>query len=153
MTRTDEVSRVVHARAPQVFAALTDADALQRWLPPAGMTGRFEHFDLRPGGSYRLVLTYAEAPGRGKSTSDSDVVDVRILEVVPDLRIVQAVDFVSEDPAFDGTMQMTWELAPDGAGTLVTVRAEHVPPGITPDDHQVGMLSSLAQLASHVEQG
>jgi uncharacterized protein YndB with AHSA1/START domain len=44
-----------------VFAALTDPKAVVVWLPPDGMTGRFEHFDARPGGSYRLGLTYADA--------------------------------------------------------------------------------------------
>jgi hypothetical protein len=48
------------------------------------MTGRFEHFDARPGGSYRLVLTYADASAaRGKSAADSDVVDARFVEIVP----------------------------------------------------------------------
>jgi hypothetical protein len=48
------------------------------------MTGRFEHFDARPGGSYRLVLTYADASAaRGTSAADSDAVDARFVEIVP----------------------------------------------------------------------
>ena len=55
---------------------LLDRDALMAWLPPRGMTARFERFDPRPGGSYRLVLTYADASATsGKATPDSDVVE------------------------------------------------------------------------------
>ncbi len=51
MPRTDTATRVVSAPAARVYAALTDPDALAVWLPPDGMTGRFEHFDARPGES------------------------------------------------------------------------------------------------------
>jgi hypothetical protein len=57
VTRTDTASRVIPASREEIFAALTDADALTAWLPPAGMTGRFDHFEARPGGTYRLILT------------------------------------------------------------------------------------------------
>ena len=74
---------------------------------------RFERFDPRPGGGYRMVLDYDEpSGGRGKSTADSDVVEARFVELEPDRRVVQAVDFVSDDPAFAGTMTMHWELEP-----------------------------------------
>jgi uncharacterized protein YndB with AHSA1/START domain len=152
MARIDTASRLIEADAPQVFAALVDAPAVEAWLPPDGMTGRFEHFDARPGGSYRLVLTYdGGAAGTGKTTQDADVVDVRFLEVVPGVRIVQAVDFVSDDPAFAGTMQMTWELGSQEGGTMVMIRAENVPSGISPEDHAAGLQSSLGQLAAHLE--
>ena len=61
MSRTDRASRVIAAPPGRVWAALVDPGALMAWLPPGGMTGRFERFDLRPGGSYRMVLTYADA--------------------------------------------------------------------------------------------
>jgi uncharacterized protein YndB with AHSA1/START domain len=110
MSRTDTAIRVISAPPDRVYAALTDPDALAVWLPPDGMTGRFEHFDARPGGSYRLVLTYADASAaRGKSAADSDVVDARFVEIVPGVRVVQQIEFVSEDPAFHGTMTMTWD--------------------------------------------
>ena len=63
------------------------------------MTGRFESFHPRPGGSYRLVLTYPDpfhAPG--KATADTDIVEGRFVEIVPGARVVQAADFVSDDP-------------------------------------------------------
>jgi hypothetical protein len=54
------------------------------------MSGRFERFDARPGGSYRLVLTYADASSaRGKATADSDIVEARFVDVVPGVRVVQ----------------------------------------------------------------
>jgi uncharacterized protein YndB with AHSA1/START domain len=116
------------------------------------MSGRFERFDARPGGSYRLVLEYGDGmTGGGKTNRDADVVEVRFLEVVPNVRIVQAVDFVSDDPAFVGTMTMTWELSREGSGTRVKIRADDVPSGITSNDHADGMNSSLANLATFVE--
>ncbi len=135
-----------------MFAALVDADAMAAWLPPSGMTGRFERFDPRPGGSYRLILTYAEgSDGSGKTTGDSDVVEARFIEVSANERIVQEVDFVSDDAAFTGTMTMAWELSREGSRTRVEVRAEDVPSGISPEDHAAGLESSLANLAAFVE--
>ena len=152
MRRTDRASRLIHATPERVFAAMVDPEMLAQWLPPAGMTGRFERFDPRPGGSYRLVLTYADASSSaGKATPDSDVVEARFLEVVADERVVQEVDFESDDPDFAGTMTMTWALSRDAGGTRVEVRADEVPPGISPDDHAAGMGSSLANLAALVE--
>ncbi|RKN10948.1 SRPBCC family protein [Streptomyces radicis] len=152
MPRTDRASRVVAAPTDRVFAALVDRDALAAWLPPAGMTGAFERFDARPGGSYRLVLTYADASGApGKATADSDVVEARFVDIVPGARVVQAVDFVSDDPAYAGTMTMTWEVTAVEAGTRVEIVAEDVPDGISADDHAAGLASSLANLASHTE--
>ena len=92
MARTDTASRVIAAPLDRVFAALVDPEALAAWLPPEGMSGRFERFDARPGGSYRLVLTYADASSaRGKATADSDIVEARFVDVVPGVRVVQAV--------------------------------------------------------------
>lgn len=154
MPRTDLAERFVAAPPGRVFAALTDPDALLAWLPPAGMTGRFDHVDLRPGGGYRLVLTYDDATAApGKATAGTDVVDVRVVELVPGERLVQAADFVSDDPAFAGTMTMTWQVTPADGGTVVTIRADDVPDGIDAADHAEGLASSLANLAAHVAAG
>ena len=137
----------------RVWAALVDPEALLAWLPPGQMTARFERFDARPGGSYRMVLTYADASGaRGKATADSDVVEARFVDIVPGERVVQAVDFVSDDPAYAGTMTMTWEIAAVEAGTRVDITAEDVPDGVSAEDHAAGLSSSLANLADYVEQ-
>lgn len=143
---------MVSATTERIYAAFVDRSALESWLPPQGMAGRFEHFDPRPGGSYRLVLTYADAAAApGKATADSDVVEARFVDLVPGVRVVQAVDFVSDDPAFHGTMTMTWEVAAVAAGSLVTITASDVPDGISAEDHAEGISSSLANLAAHVE--
>jgi uncharacterized protein YndB with AHSA1/START domain len=153
MTRTDTASRVIAASPDRVYAALVDPDALAAWLPPDGMSGTFERFDARPGGSYRMVLTYADASTAvGKATADSDIVEARFVDIVPGVRVVQAVDFVSEDSAYAGTMTMTWEVSSVDAGTRVDVRADDVPAGISAEDHAAGLASSLANLAAQVEQ-
>jgi len=151
VARTDTASRVIGVSREDVYAALVDPAALAAWLPPQGMTARFERFDARPGGSYRLVLTYEdEAAGGGKATPDSDVVEARFVELVPATRVVQAVDFESDDPSFAGTMTMTWQLRAVDGGTLVEIVAEDVPIGISAEDHATGMESSLANLANHL---
>jgi uncharacterized protein YndB with AHSA1/START domain len=113
-------SRVIAAPPDRVFAALVDPEALTAWLPPAdGMSGRFERFDARPGGSYRLVLTYADASSaRGKATADSDIVEAHFVDVVPGVQVVQAIDFVSDDPTHIKTESMRFapRSAPKGAG-------------------------------------
>jgi uncharacterized protein YndB with AHSA1/START domain len=153
MPRTDRASRVVAASRTDVFAALVDPGALTTWLPPEGKAGRFEHFDARPGGSYRLVLTYLDPTGSpGKATADTDVVDVRFVDVVPGERVVQAVDFVADDPAFAGTMTMTWSVAEADGGTRVDIVAADVPDGISAEDHATGLASSLDGLAAYVEE-
>ncbi|MEV7104053.1 SRPBCC domain-containing protein [Streptomyces atroolivaceus] len=152
MPRTDRASRVIAAPPDRVWAALVDRDALMAWLPPAGMTGRFERFDARPGGSYRLVLTHSDASGSpGKATADSDIVEARFVDVVPGVQVVQAVDFVSDDPAYAGTMTMTWGVTAVEVGTRVDIVAEDVPDGISAEDHAAGLASSLADLAAYAE--
>jgi uncharacterized protein YndB with AHSA1/START domain len=153
MPRTASASRVIAAPPARVFAALVDREALAAWLPPDGMTARFERFDPRPGGFYRLVLTYADASRAvGKASADSDIVEARYVDIVPGVRVVQAVDFVSDDPAFAGTMTMTWEVTAVDRGTRVDITADKVPDGISAEDHATGLASSLVNLAEHVEQ-
>ena len=152
MGRTDTASRVIAAPIEQVFAALIDQDALTAWLPPEGMTGKFQHFDPTPGGSYVLTLTYDDATGApGKATADSDVVEARYVDIVPGERVVQQVEFRSDDPAFAGTMTGTWSVAPVDGGTRVELRADDVPSGISAEDHAAGLASSLDILARYLE--
>ena len=152
MPRTDSAARVIDAPVARVFNALVDREALESWLPPGGMTARFERFDPRPGGSYRLVLTYLDpTDSRGKSSADSDIVEARYVDIVANDRVVQAVDFASDDPAFAGTMTMTWAVQAVGGGTRVEITADDVPDGISADDHAAGLSSSLDNLARYVE--
>lgn len=135
----------------RVYAALVDPEALMARLAPGDMTGTVERFDARPGGSYRMVLHYGNLSGStGKTTAGTDVVEGRFLDVVADARIVQAVHFVGDDPAYAGTMTMTWELAVVDGGTRVDLTADDVPEAITAGDHAAGMASSLANLAEHL---
>lgn len=104
------------------------------------------------GWSYRLVLTYDDSSAtHGKATADGDVVDAHFVEVVPCSRVVQAVDFVSDDPAVAGTMTMRWEVTAEESGTPVDIVATDVPDGISAEDHATGLASSLANLAAFVE--
>jgi uncharacterized protein YndB with AHSA1/START domain len=87
----------------------------------------------------------------GKATVDSDIVEARFIDIVPGERVVQAVDFVSDDPAYAGTMIMTWEVTAVDAGTRVNIVAEDVPDGISAEDHAAGLASSLTNLAAYLE--
>lgn len=147
--RIDTASRILPASPAAVYAAFADPGAMERWIPPQGMTATMLHFDFRNGGAYRMRLLYDNAEGKpGKSSDNADDVEVRLLEVVPAERIEQAVEFTSDDPAFAGVMRMTWTFAPAGNGTRVTVRAQDVPRGIKPEDHVAGMTSTLDNLAA-----
>jgi uncharacterized protein YdhG (YjbR/CyaY superfamily)/uncharacterized protein YndB with AHSA1/START domain len=116
------------------------------------MSCRFERFEPWPGGSYRMILTYSDASNApGKTTTDSDIVDARFVELVPGVRVVQSVDFESHDPAYAGTMTMTWSLVDVDSGTRVEFRAENVPTGISEEDHAAGLASSLKNLAAYIE--
>ena len=153
MSRTDRASLLIHADRERVFAALTSPEALVQWLPPKGMRGRFERFDMRDGGSYRLVLTYEDASGApGKTSADSDVSELRIVRIVPGERVVQEVEFESDDPAFAGTMRMEWSLHGGSDGTTAEFEARNVPDGIRARDHAEGLTSSLSNLAAFLEE-
>lgn len=147
-TRIDSASRLISASPKAVYRAFAEPGAMERWIPPSNMTGNMLHFDFREGGSYRMRLTYAEPQqGQGKTSEDFDEVDVRLTKIEDGQRIEQEVIFESEDPAFSGIMRMIWTFEPEGNGTLVTVRAENVPEGIRPEDHEAGLNSSLDNLA------
>jgi uncharacterized protein YndB with AHSA1/START domain len=152
MPRTDTASRVILAPLEQVYSALLDPEALTAWLPPGDMSGTIERFDPRPGGSYRMVLKYPDdSASRGKTTSDTDVVEARFIDIVPDIRIAYAVDFVADDPAYASPMVMTWEVTAVEGGTRVDITADNVPDVVPVEDHAEGMGSSLAKLAEYLE--
>lgn len=149
--RTDHAERLIAAPLPDVFAAFTSAAKLARWLPPEGATGVFEHCDLRAGGGFRLRLTFDDPEVETQSDDDSDIVAVHIPTLDDGRLIVWEVEFESDDPRFSGTMAMHWYLSRKSGGTLVTIDAHQVPPGISAKDHQAGLNSSLANLAGVVE--
>jgi uncharacterized protein YndB with AHSA1/START domain len=147
------VSRVIKAPRRSLYRAFLDPKAIASWRRPEGMTARIFAFDPREGGGYRMALDYVEAgPGvRGKTSERSDAFTGRFVTLVPDEKLVEEIDFESDDPKFAGTMRMTtmFEAVPDG--TRVTVLVENAPPGIKPADHHVGIRSSLENLAAFVE--
>jgi uncharacterized protein YndB with AHSA1/START domain len=151
--RIDRASLRIDASPERLYGAFVDSSALIRWLPPAGARGIIDTFEPRPGGVFRMTLVF-DAPGSssgGKTTSNTDVVSGRFVELVPGERISLAIDFVSDDPSFAGTMRMTWTFAPENGSTRVTITAVDVPSGIRPADHEAGMASSLANLAAYLE--
>jgi uncharacterized protein YndB with AHSA1/START domain len=150
VTHIDSADALVAAEPRAVFAALTDPVARAVWLPPSGMTGRFEWFDARAGGGYRMVLAYDDASVAGKSSENTDVVEVRFVAVEAPHRVVEEVDFVSDDPRFAGTMTMTWSVEAVGDGSRVTVTATDVPDGISSADHATAFASTLANLDAHL---
>jgi uncharacterized protein YndB with AHSA1/START domain len=147
-----KLSRTIFAPRPTVFAAFLDADALAAWLPPDGMTGEMHRFEPRPGGGYEMTLRYdhPSPEARGKTTADTDRVAVRFTDIAADARIVQAVDFVSDDPTYGGSMILTWTFADAPGGTEVTVEVANAPPGISEAHHEAGVRSSLENLARYL---
>jgi uncharacterized protein YndB with AHSA1/START domain len=149
-TRT---SRVISAPPEQLYAAFLDPAALIDWLPPAEMTGKIHEFDARVGGGYRMSLFYPtqERALRGKTSDREDMVKVRFVELAPPRRIVEAVSFVTADPAFFGEMTMTATFEGAPGGTEVTLVFENLPPGLRAEDNETGSRLSLEQLARRFE--
>jgi uncharacterized protein YndB with AHSA1/START domain len=149
-TRT---SRVIRARPEVLYAAFLDPAALIDWLPPGEMTGEIHEFDARVGGGYRMSLFYRpdERSFRGKTSDREDMVNVRFVELAPPHRIVEAVSFVTADPAFFGEMTMTVTFEEVSDGTEVTLAFENLPPGLRAEDNEAGSRLSLAKLARRFE--
>jgi uncharacterized protein YndB with AHSA1/START domain len=148
---TQQVSRIVRASRKAIYRALTDPDALARWRVPDDMAAEVHEFDFRPGGRYRMSLTYIDPARRGKSSGSTDTFQSTFAEVVPDDRVVELIDFESADSAFAGTMRVTISLADADGGTEVTMAFENLPAGIRPQDNELGTRMSLAKLARLVE--
>jgi uncharacterized protein YndB with AHSA1/START domain len=151
--RTDSASRVIGASRHAIYQAFMDPNALVEWLPPRGMKAQLLSFDPREGGGYRMALIYqnTDHPAQGKTSEHTDVVQVKFVELVPSERIVQVVEFESDNPAFAGEMKMTWSFAVVPDGTRVTVLCENVPEGISKEDHDAGLSSTLENLAAFME--
>ncbi len=99
-----------------------------------------------------MALTYrGDHANRGKSSEDTDVVEGRFVDLALNERVVHLVTFQSDDPAFAGEMRMTWSLAPAVGGTEATITAENVPGRIGKADHDIGLRSTLENLARFVE--
>jgi uncharacterized protein YndB with AHSA1/START domain len=117
------------------------------------MTAKIHAFDARVGGGYTMSLFYsADADGHpGKTAEREDRYTARFVELTPPSRIVEAITFDTDDPAFAGEMQMTVTLEEKGGGTEVTFLFENLPPGIRTEDNEAGTQSTLKNLARFVE--
>lgn len=146
----------IHIAAPRarVYRALLDAEAVATWMVPDGMSSHVHAFDAREGGAYRISLTYESTPGTGKTTAHTDTFHGRFARLVPDVEVVQVLEFETTDPAIRGEMTITYTLADadDGGTDLVAVHAG-VPPGVPPADNELGWRMSLGKLARLVERG
>lgn len=145
-------ARTILAAPRAIYRAFLDAETVASWRPPRGMTAKIYRFDPRLGGGYRMAFIYNEASaGNGKTADNADIFEGRFIELIPEEKIVEAVDFESADPAFAGTMTITTTLMPVRDGTKVTFTAENVPVGISAADHKAGMESTLKNLANLLE--
>jgi uncharacterized protein YndB with AHSA1/START domain len=149
MIRSTRTSQMIKAEPEAVYAAFLDPAALVEWPPPGEMTGKIHDFDARVGGGYRMSLYYPEDERRfhGKTAEREDRVAVRFVELTPPRRIVQAVKFVTDDPALRGEMTMTATFEDAPGGTVVTLLFENLPPGVRAEDNDTGARLSLEQLA------
>ena len=149
-TRT---SRIIKARPEKLYDAFMDPAALAAWLPPGGMTGKIHAFEARVGGGYRMSLFYPpnERAFRGKTSGREDMIDVRFVELAPARRIVEAVNFVTTEPAFLGEMTIVVTFEEVAGGTEVTFSCENLPPGVRAEDNEAGSRLSLEQLARRFE--
>lgn len=143
MANVHSASRTILATPCAIFRAFLDPESVASWRPPIGMTAKILAFDPREGGGYRMAFIYDDGKSRGKSTENADIFEGRFVTLEPDSKIVEAVSFESDDPAFAGTMTITTTLVPVSDGTKVTFTAENVPSGISEQDHRGGMLSTL----------
>lgn len=150
---TTTTMRHVNAPRGNVYRALLDADAVTTWMVPDGMTSHVHAFDAREGGSFRISLTYDEPSATGKTTAHTDTYNGRFTRLVPGERVVQAMEFETDDPAMRGEMTVTYTLTDAGGGTDVLAVHDDVPPGVSPADNETGWRMSLDKLAAYVEKG
>ena len=148
---TTLLSRHIRAPRARVYRALLDAAAVQEWMVPESMTSHVHAFDAREGGTFRISLTYDAPTNAGKTTAQTDTFHGRFVRLVPDMTVVQAIEFETDDPAMQGEMTVTYELADADGGTDLTGRHENLPPGVPPADNELGWSMSIDKLARLVE--
>jgi uncharacterized protein YndB with AHSA1/START domain len=141
-TNTVRLHRVLRATPERVYRAFLDPDAMAKWLPPNGFTGRVHHIEARVGGTYKMSFT-------NFSTGQGHAFGGRFLELVPGERIRHTDAF--DDPSLPGEMQTTVSLTQVSCGTEVTIAQEGIPEAIPPEACYLGWQESLALLAHLVE--
>lgn len=142
MPSTIRLHRVLQAKPERVYRAFLDPDAMVKWLPPNGFTGKVHHMDARVGGSYSMSFTNFTT---GKSHSFGG----EYLELRPHEQIRYTDKF--DDPNLSGAMQVTIALKKVFCGTEVNITQEGVPDIIPAEACYLGWQESLALLAKLVE--
>jgi uncharacterized protein YndB with AHSA1/START domain len=134
--------RVLKAKPEKVYRAFLDGDAMAKWLPPHGFTGRVHHLDARVGGTYRMSFTNF---GTGQSHSFGGT----YLELVPNERIRHTDVF--DDPNLPGEMITTIELRAVSVGTELSIVQDGIPDVIPAEMCYLGWQESLVLLAQLIE--
>jgi uncharacterized protein YndB with AHSA1/START domain len=142
MPNTVRLHRVLRAPAERVYRAFLDADAMAKWLPPNGFTGRVHQLEAKVGGTYKMSFT-------NFTSGHSHSFGGKFLELVPNERIRHSDTF--DDPNLPGTMQTTIVLKKVSVGTEMDVVQEGIPDAIPADACYLGWQESLALLAKLVE--
>jgi len=141
-TTTIRLHRMLHAKPDRIYRAFLDGDAMAKWLPPNGFTGKVHQMDARVGGSYRMSFS-------NFTTGTSHSFGGRYLELVPNERIRHTDRF--DDPNLPGEMTTTITLRQVFAGTELNIVQEGIPEVIPPEACYLGWQESLALLARLVE--
>ena len=141
-TSTIRLHRVLRATPEKVYRAFLDGDAMTKWLPPNGFTGKVHHIDAKVGGTYKMSFT-------NFSTGKSHSFDGEYLELVPNERLRYTDRF--DDPNLPGEMQTTVTLKKVSCGTELNVVQEGVPEVIPAEACYVGWQESLNLLTKLVE--
>jgi uncharacterized protein YndB with AHSA1/START domain len=141
-SNTVRFHRVLRAAPEKVYRAFLDADAMVKWLPPNGFTGKVHQMDVKVGGTYKMSFTNFTT---GKSHSFGGA----YLELVPQERIRHTDKF--DDPGLPGEMQTTITLKKVSVGTELNIVQEGLPDVIPPEACYLGWQESLTLLANLVE--
>jgi len=141
-TNTVRLHRVLRAPPARVYKAFLDADAMAKWLPPHGFTGKVHHLDAKVGGTYKMSFTNFSS-GNGHSFGG------KFIELVPNERIRHTDKF--DDPNLPGEMTTTVSLKKVLVGTEVSIVQEGIPEAIPPEACYLGWQESLTLLAQLVE--
>ena len=141
-TNTIRLHRVIRAKPERVYRAFLDPDAMAKWLPPNGFTGKVHQMDATVGGSYKMSFTNFTT---GKSHSFGG----KYLELVPNERIRNTDKF--DDPNLAGEMENTITLKEVSCGTELNVVQAGVPAVIPAEMCYLGWQESLTLLAKLVE--
>lgn len=142
MPNTIRLHRVLRSTPERIYRAFLDADAMAKWLPPHGFTGRVHHLDARVGGTYRMSFT-------NFTSGHSHAFGGEYLELVPNERICHTDRF--DDPSMPGEMRVTVVLTKVAVGTDVSIVQEGVPDVIPPEACYLGWQESLTLLGQLVE--